>query len=58
MTQSGWRKSSRSNQTNACVEVLFTRRESGVRDSKNVFGPALAFPAASFAAFRDSLKRA
>ncbi|MEU4802381.1 DUF397 domain-containing protein [Actinosynnema sp. NPDC023587] len=56
MTQAEWRKSSRSNQVNNCVEVLLTRQRSGVRDSKNASGPVLAFSAASFAVFRDSLK--
>ncbi len=58
MTRTEWRKSTRSNQVNACVEVLFTRHAFGVRDSKNASGPALVFPSASFTAFRDSLKRA
>ena len=56
MTRDEWRKSSRSNQVNNCVEVLLTRPTMGVRDSKNAAGPALAFPATSFAAFRDSVK--
>ncbi|CCH29128.1 DUF397 domain-containing protein [Actinosynnema sp. NPDC047251] len=56
MTQAKWRKSSLSNQVNACVEVLLTRQTSGVRDSKNASGAVLAFPVASFAAFRDSVK--
>ncbi|RKT53439.1 DUF397 domain-containing protein [Saccharothrix australiensis] len=56
-TKSAWRKSSRSNQTNACVEVVLTGQVSGVRDSKNTAGPALTFPVASFAAFRSALKR-
>ncbi|MBB5960062.1 hypothetical protein FHS29_006684 [Saccharothrix tamanrassetensis] len=57
MTPTGWRKSSRSNQTNNCVEVLFTQRESSVRDAKNASGPVLAFSNAAFTAFRDALKR-
>ncbi|MBW4722511.1 DUF397 domain-containing protein [Saccharothrix obliqua] len=52
-----WRKSSRSNQTNACVEVRLTATGARVRDAKNATGPALAFPATRFAAFRDALKR-
>jgi hypothetical protein len=44
MTQQAWRKSSYSNGGNgACVEVAITDRQVGVRDSKNVTGPRLAF---------------
>ncbi|MEV0681635.1 DUF397 domain-containing protein [Actinosynnema sp. NPDC050436] len=57
MTRPEWRKSSRSNQVNNCVEVSLTRLTSRVRDSKNVSAPALAFPPASFAALREALKR-
>lgn len=35
-----WRKSSRSTQSNSCVEV--SRLRSAVRDSKNPAGPMLA----------------
>ncbi|RKT53438.1 DUF397 domain-containing protein [Saccharothrix australiensis] len=56
-SKNAWRKSSRSNQTNNCVEIMLTGRVSGVRDSKNTAGPALTFPMASFAAFRTALKR-
>jgi hypothetical protein len=48
----GWFKSSFSAAANeACVEVRITEAEVGVRDSKNVEGPAFAFPLASWRAF-------
>lgn len=51
-----WRKSSRSNAANACVEIAFVPRAVGVRDSKNVSGPILAFPVVSWEAFRADLR--
>ena len=46
-----WRKSTRSNQTGACVEVALGVVEAGVRDSKNPVGGELNFPAASWHSF-------
>jgi hypothetical protein len=40
-----WRKSSRSADTGACVELAHTGAVFGVRDSKNVNGPVLALTA-------------
>ena len=45
MAQKGWRKSSYSGASggSSCVEVAFAACAVGVRDSKNVSGPTLAF---------------
>jgi hypothetical protein len=47
-----WRKSSHSGNPNGdCVEVAFGAAAVGVRDSKNVAGPRLAFSAGSWRKF-------
>jgi hypothetical protein len=48
-----WRKSTHSggSTSSSCVEVAFVAREVGVRDSKNIDGPTLAFPATAWRAF-------
>lgn len=46
-----WRKSSRSNEQANCVEVACAQETVAVRDSKNIGGPVLAFPAARWTAF-------
>ena len=43
-----WRKSSRSTNAN-CVEVAFSGRAVGLRDSKCLVGSVLVLPADSFA---------
>lgn len=51
-----WRKSSRSTAEGDCVEVAVQPLAVAVRDSKNVSGPTLAFPAAGWDAFRADLR--
>ena len=48
-----WHRSSYSSasSTQDCVEVALGPHQVGVRDSKNVQGPTLEFPAASWRAF-------
>lgn len=50
-----WHKSSRSNNSNNCVEVAIGRSDSGgvvgVRDSKDADGPVLIFQSAGWVAF-------
>lgn len=58
MTARGWVKSSRSSGgSNACVEVRFGADTVGVRDSKNVPGPALEVRTGAWRAFLASLDR-
>ncbi|MBB5956327.1 hypothetical protein FHS29_002913 [Saccharothrix tamanrassetensis] len=52
-----WRKSSRSTTETNCVEMARVRHRVAVRDSKNLAGPVLVFPAPSAASFLASLKK-
>ncbi|MEU4607498.1 DUF397 domain-containing protein [Kribbella sp. NPDC023972] len=57
-TQADWRKATRSNANNNCVEVaLMPDGGAAVRDSKaNGRGPVLRFTAAEWDAFRAGMK--
>jgi hypothetical protein len=51
LSRAEWRKSSRSSSGPNCVEVAWPETITAVRDSKNVSGPVLTFPFASWQAF-------
>jgi uncharacterized protein DUF397 len=58
-TSARWRKSTRSNEANACVEVASAAGLAGVRDSKQRGrGPILAFDRELWNAFISKLKTA
>lgn len=54
--QAVWRKSSRSADVGACVEVALTDTAVALRDSKHPGGPILVFSPESWRAFIDALK--
>jgi hypothetical protein len=59
LTGAVWRKSSRSNGTNNCVEVATNLAGIvAIRDSKDPEGSALVVDPASFAAFAEAVKSA
>ena len=51
-----WRKSARSGDNGACVEVRRAGVHIQVRDSKDRSGPVLAFDPSAWTAFLDGLK--
>ncbi|WP_203860841.1 DUF397 domain-containing protein [Plantactinospora mayteni] len=52
-----WRKSTRSQNNGACVEVARKGDVIGVRDSKDLAGPVLRFTPAEFATFREGVAK-
>ena len=52
-----WRKASRSNNGGNCVEAAPARTAIAVRDSKDPYGPKLAFPSRQWAAFARRIQR-
>lgn len=52
-----WRKSSRSNATQACVAIAHGGTVVGIRDTKNAAGPVLVLGAQGWDAFRSNLAR-
>lgn len=56
MEDLSWRKSSRSQSVNQCVEIAHLAAGRAVRDSKDPAGAVLTFTAAEWSAFTDGVK--
>jgi Domain of unknown function (DUF397) len=52
-----WRKSTRSDQGESCVEVWRSSQVTAVRDSKNAAGPMLTLPASALTALIDTVAK-
>jgi len=56
LTSAIWRKSTKSNGQNACVEVATVDHAIAVRDSKDLAGPVLIFNHRDWASFLTATK--
>jgi Domain of unknown function (DUF397) len=57
LAQADWRKATKSQSANGCVEVAQLTSWTGVRDSKNPVGPVLLFTPQEWACFVDGAAR-
>jgi hypothetical protein len=57
LSNTTWRKSSRSGGNGECVELTYAGEHAATRDSKNPTGPALIFPTTHWHAFLRNQKR-
>lgn len=57
LAHAAWRKSTRSGDQGACVEMAVVPHTVAVRDSKDPLGPVLLFPPAAWTAFASAPPR-